>query len=296
VKIVYYTAGDRSFASSRLRAWMVGDALAEMGHQITFNVDPNWPFADVHIFQKRFDLSNMMEGLSKAGRCIVWDCDDYIADGPVIWADIVTVDTSVKQTLYPDAVVVPDVLDVPDGAIIKMEHSDDLNRVVWFGNADNLYHAANAAEACEHLGLCFVVITQLDKVTGEQRGMASEWHEWDLSTIDGLLIQCDLAACSYMADGPGPWPQAWVNSKSANRLLKAWGLGMPVVGTPIPSYVEAGLAHQATTIDEWIRELEMMRICGVRMGDAIRGVNVASAYRADIVAGQWLEVFETCIQ
>lgn len=294
MRIAYYTAGDRSFASSRLRAWMVGDALSRLGHQVTFNADPNETTADVYVFQKRFDLPDMMCDLRTIGKPVIWDCDDCIPDGPVEYADLVTVDTPVKRALYPGAVVIPDALDVSEKATMKADHTNELNQVVWFGNADNLYHAANVAEACKRLDLRMVVITQIDKVSVEQRELAGAWHEWDLSTIDDLLTSCDLAACSYVFDGE--WPHAWVNSKSANRMLKAWGLGLPVIGTPIPSYVEAGLVHQATTVEEWRRELDVMRSSVARLKDAQYGMAIASAYRADLIAERWLEVFETCTQ
>jgi hypothetical protein len=273
---------------------MVGDALSRLGHQVVFNQDPNEEPGDVNIFQKRFDLPELMARLRNADKRVIWDCDDYIPDGPIEYADLVTVDTLAKLELYPGAVIIPDALDIPDDATPKTHHTEELNRVVWFGNADNLYHAANVSGACKQLGLCFVVITQLDKVPDEQREWASEWYEWDLSTIDNLLIQCNLAACSYVSDGL--WSQAWVNSKSANRLLKAWGLGLPVIGTPIPSYVEVGLLHKATTVDEWCDELRIMSGHATRLADARNGMTVASTYQAKRIANKWLEVFETCIQ
>jgi hypothetical protein len=294
VKITYYTAGDRSFASSRLRAWMVGDALARLGHQVVFNQDPNEEPGDVNVFQKRFDLNELMARLRNAGKRVIWDCDDYIPGGPVERADLITVDTPEKLALYPGAAIIPDVLDVPNDATPKTTHAEGLSWIVWFGNADNLYHTDSVAEACRQLGLRLVVITQLSKVTNGDCDRASRWYDWDLFTVDDLLTCCDVAACSYVESGQ--WSQDWVNSKSANRLLKAWGLGLPVIGTPIPSYVEAGLAHRATTVDEWILELELMRSRMVRVTDTQHGRVIASTYRADLIAEQWLEVFETCTQ
>jgi glycosyltransferase involved in cell wall biosynthesis len=232
-----------------------------------------------------------MAFLRKEGVRVVWDCDDYIEGGPVFAADVVTVDTPAKRDLYPEALVVPDALDVQGGTPVKSEHRARLGRVVWVGNPENVYHAANVAEACAELQLEFVVITDTTKLKLPFEARAVNWSA---SQVDALMQDCDVAACSYVKDGP--WPETWVRSKSANRLLKAWGLGLPVVGTPIPSYLDAGLRYQATTVEEWEDALRRMSDPAVREADARRGHAIAQQYRADRVAWQWWEVFERCTQ
>jgi hypothetical protein len=285
MKIAYFTAGDRNWASSRLRAWKVADALTSQGHDVTMNGYP-WA-ADVVVMQKRFDMNDTMQQLRQRGIRVVWDCDDYIPNGPAQLADVITVDTHAKQKLYPGSVVIPDVLDLDDNSPCKTEHADKLERVVWFGNPDNWYHTLNVAEACRRLGLELVMITdltshhigQLHDVTGVQ---------WTASSVDHDVIAADVVACSYVIDDRH---KDWITSKSANRLVKAWGLGMPVIGSPIPSYVAAGLTYQADTIAEWTTALMALRDKQARQDDAKRGYAIAQEYCADKVARRWLEVF-----
>lgn len=298
MRIAYHTAGDRSMASSRLRAWMIGDALERMGHEVYL---PNqfWPatLPDVMVFQKVFHANAIaeMKEYRRRGVRIVWDCDDYIPNGPVGCADVVTVDTPAKLDLYPNAVVIPDALDIEDGDLwVKSGHAATLQSVVWFGNADNVYHAGAVAEACRELGLQLKIITQIDALKAGDTPPDARLIEWNPNTVDAHIARADVAACSYVLQGR--WSEAWVKSKSANRLLKAWGLGMPVVGTPIPSYMAAGLGHWATTADEWVTALAMMQSAAVRAEDGERGLLIANNYRAEVVANKWLEVFERCTQ
>jgi hypothetical protein len=54
MKIAYYPAGPRTFASSRMRCYRPADALKAMGHEITVNELPL--NADVLVVQKRWDI------------------------------------------------------------------------------------------------------------------------------------------------------------------------------------------------------------------------------------------------
>jgi hypothetical protein len=288
MKIAYYPEGDRTLASSRMRVYRVGDALEKRGHQVAYN-----PFnaagCSVMVVQKKaaYHLRETMRQARAHGVRVIWDCDDWLADGPVDLVDTITVDTPSKRELYPGAMVVPDALDVDDGAPVKIMHAETLERVVWFGGADNVHHAGNVAEACRRMGLMMTVITNLDRaiwafdpnVTGVM---------WGLKTVDGDLVKHDAAVCSYV---PDPRGLEWVHSKSANRVLKAWGLGLPVAGTPIPDYVEVGLHYLATTVPEWITVLDQLRDRTAREVDALAGWHVAQKYQADRIAALWERVF-----
>jgi hypothetical protein len=116
---------------------------------------------------------------------------------------------------------------------------------------------------------------------------AEYWH-WNLDSVDKDLVACDVVACPYVLDGP--WPAAWVASKGENRVYKAWALGLPVIGTPIPSYVAAGLVHQATTAREWALAFKALASREARQKDAARGQAIALSHCADKVALRWLEV------
>jgi hypothetical protein len=287
MKIAYYPAGPRTFASSRMRVYRIADALQALGHEVTINGNPFT--ADVIMVQKRFDLYRTMIECRQKGIRVIWDCDDYIPNGPAELADLVTVDTPAKQALYPGAAVIPDALDLDPGAPCKVEHSDRLRRVVWFGSADNAYHTKSVATACWRLNLELVIITDLGNAKHAAYWQDVHGVQWSLDTVDHDIIQADLVACAYVTGGD--WSADWVRSKSENRLIKAWGLGMPTVGSSIPSYLQAGLRWQANTVGEWTIALLALGDRPLREADGARGLQIAARYQAERLAPRWLEVF-----
>lgn len=287
MKIRYFPAGDRAFASSRLRVYRIADALAAQGQRISFDNDPFEN--DVVVFQKRFELPMLMHQLRQRNIRVVLDVDDWIPNVPVEYADVVTVDTAAKRALYPGAVIVPDALDVDEPHPYKVEHRDRFTQAVWIGNAENVYHIDHAARACQRVGILLVAITDLSKVdvSAYPNTLGVRWR---LESIDSLMTQCDVFLAPFVFEGR--WSQEWVASKSANRIQKAWALGLPVAATPIPSYVDAGLRYAAATVEEWVQALTELQTHEARWQDAARGCPRVQAVRAEAVAEQWLRIFE----
>jgi len=295
MKIVYFTEGPETLASSRLRCYRPGRALAQAGHDVQFNPE-RISGVDVIIIQKRawerFGRRGI-ETLKQVGARIVWDVDDLYVwnDPPTDLVDLVTVDTAAKLKVYPGAVVVPDCLDVDDDAPRKTQHSEWLRSIVWFGGGDNAYHARNAIEAANQLHLEMTLITNLAG-SSLNVGYYDNVHgvQWDVSNIDAAIIAADLVVCPYVFNGPQP--REWIEAKSANRVYKAWGLGMPVAGTPIPSYIEAGLNYQGETIDEWRALYTVLAGRQAREYAAEQGYALAQTQRADVIKDAWLRAFE----
>ena len=286
MKIAYYPAGDRNFASSRLRVWKIADELVKRGHEVAFVPDDPTAY-DVCVVQKRTDCEGVMRDCRESGVRVVLDCDDYMRLDTT-YADVVTVDTPSKLELYPSAVVVPDALDVEPDSPRKTVHQHALKRAVWVGNQDNLYHIHHAAEACRKLDIELTVITNLNGLNvGETYGVRGV--QWVLKSVDAELVEHDLFIAPFVVNGA--WSPEWVRSKSANRILKAWRLGLPVAATRIPSYAEAGLRYAATTTQEWIDVLTALMPLSARVVDAARGCLRTQQYTAGIVAQKWLEVF-----
>lgn len=295
MRIAYYPAGTREFASSRLRVWKIVDALTALGHEVSVNGDPFK--ADTIVVQKRTDLYGIMQQARQKGIRVVYDIDDYIPNMAVEFADVTTVDTAAKLELYPNAVIIPDALDVEIDSPQKTEHKETLESVVWTGNTDNMYHVLYAARACYNLGINLTLITQLNHPRWTQS--FEKFHglnnisliDWDLETVDQIMVQHDLAIFPFTFDDGG-WSKEWVSSKSANRLLKAWALGLPAAGTPIPSYVGAGLLNCAQTVTEWVAVLARLKDCDERMVDIGMNYQYAQDFRAEKVVDQWLIVFQ----
>lgn len=301
MNIVYLTAGSREFASSRLRAWKVGDALAALGHEVSFNPDLESVHrtADVVVVQKRFDLEGLMQQWRERGIRVIYDIDDWIPGAPVHCADVTTVDTPAKLELYPGSAVIPDSLDVEANSVRNLEHRDNLRSLVWYGNRENIYHLWNVVLACGELGLGLAIFSNatwddLHPTMYKERNTEMWLYSWRGVHMDSLLIEYDLVVCPFTFghNREGQWSDVAVRSKSANRLLKGWALGMPVAGTPIPSYAAAGLQYKAESVEDWIRVLNTLQSRELREADANRGYEIAQEFTADKVALKWLSVME----
>lgn len=291
MKIGYYPEGPLTLASSRLRVYYPAQALMDKGHTVIIDPDRDQlALLDVLIVQKnawRRWVPEMNHAFA-LGKKVIWDVDDCV-DPPEGMYTHITIDTPRKLHRYSTAKIVYDCLDVPPGAAVKQDHALMLQRLVGFCGFDNVYHFRAVAHAADHLGLQLTLITDLSRATFDFSVMVGAEH-WTLDSIDAQLIRYDLSVCPYVLDGPHDLD--WVTSKSANKPLKAWGLGLPVAGSPIPSYVEAGLEYQAFTVRDWITVLEELADVRQRLEDAKRGWAVAQAYTAERMAVRWLEVFE----
>lgn len=289
MRIAYFPAGPRTFASSRMRCYRPGEALEKLGHEVSYAALST---VDVVVIQKRYDLPVLMQDLRQRGVRVIFDVDDMMFDlSPFELADVVTTDTEYKREQWPTAVVVPDCLDLDDDAPKKSVQADYLKRAVWIGSAENVYHIRYAAEACNRLGIELIVITDTNSPKFAAYSRDVTGVQWSLDTVDQQMIECDVCLCPYVISG-GEWGEAWVRSKSENRIVKAYGLGLPVIGTPIPSYVSAGLQYCAETTEEWIAALQAISPRAAREVDAERGYLIAQQYRAEVVAEKWLEVFK----
>lgn len=78
-------------------------------------------------------------------------------------------------------------------------------------------------------------------------------HAWDRGTMPSIMAACDVAVI------PLPLDDAFARSKSAQKLVGFWAMGMPVVASSTPAYAEAmraaGLDLACTTASEWTHAL-----------------------------------------
>jgi glycosyltransferase involved in cell wall biosynthesis len=78
-------------------------------------------------------------------------------------------------------------------------------------------------------------------------------HAWNRTTIPRIVAACDVAVI------PLPLEDPFARSKSAQKLVGLWAMGMPVVTSATPAYTDAmeaaGLDFACTTTDDWERAL-----------------------------------------
>ena len=292
MKILYYALGTQETASSRLRVYKIADELRILGHGVDVKISSADRVLDYDlvVVQKRMDLLNHMVDWIKEVP-IIFDIDDPIEppEAGLPKHNLMTVGSRVLAGMYSGTYYIPDCLDIDDLTNPKIKHSKTLSKICWFGLGCNLYNAEPVYKACEELGLILVVITDTKGKNDYPRWEKAEYINWELGSVDTIIKHCDLVVCPYVTTGH--WKADWIGAKGENRILKAWGLGMPVAGTPIPSYVEHGLHHQATTEIEWIEVLQSLKSKVAREADAIAGRKRALKRTSDKVVELWLDAF-----
>lgn len=225
LRVHFATFGQRTQASSRLRAWMLGDELAGAGHIVAYNLpDPKPEDFDVFVFQKVMP-ADLLAKLQSAQSKLVYDFDDHFgldehgsSENFHSFLDGVDLVTCGSQHLvnyaarhHPRVVLHENPLDVLDRTARRCP-TGKLNRIGWFGAPEGL-------NQLEKIGI-------KQKVTTVTRGGDIEF---DLSTVDHILTQFDLLLFPLEIT-------EWNLAKNANRMLKALALGVPVLCSDTPEH------------------------------------------------------------
>lgn len=231
LKFRFEVFGGRETASSRLRAWKVGDELKERGHKVEVGGRPAGETdVDVWIFQKRRD-SEALKRAQAAGATVVFDFDDnyllkdvgtrYEVLAFMNVADLVTVGSPTlleeSRRLHEQSFLFENPIDVRDEGLCK-EECEWRGRLAWFGNRTNL---PALDDVCRARGV--TTITNGGDV------------EWSLETVDDELLRFDLALLPVLST-------EWRNAKNANRLLKCIALGLPALVSCTPEHMRVAEA------------------------------------------------------
>lgn len=123
-------------------------------------------------------------------------------------------------------------------------------------------------------------------------GFAFDYVPWDAATVVPEILECDV--------GILPWSQIGETQrvKSSNRLIMLHSLGMPVIASPVPSYLN--LVRQgengfiARTQSEWLEFIRFLRDNPEKrrhIGEAARAA-VIDLYSKETQSEQYLSVFK----
>jgi len=141
--------------------------------------------------------------------------------------------------------------------------------IAWEGSRDNLPYLRSYVAPLRHLiekgGIKLRVILDRYRSTPyhgiiDNEQLLREWRlpadfiEWEMNTFSGHLASADIG----IAPLPIHDPFSWV--KPANKILGYGYLGLPVVASAIPSYVEtlneAHFGFPAAQNQDWINAIE----------------------------------------
>ncbi len=219
------TLGDVTTASSRLRAWKLGEFLRMAGHRVAMNEGGQ---CDVYVCQKVRPFASL-RALREAGALVVYDFDDHlllegveshgVKEEVVAFmnaADVVTVGSEYlgddARNFHRNVFVLDNPVDIELAELVR-NNSAGLKRVGWFGTSAGLIdlRAIKTSEPIE-------TITRGGDI------------EFDLKSIDRTLTAFDLLLLPVEHN-------RWNLAKNANRMTKAVALGVPVLATATPAHI-----------------------------------------------------------
>ncbi len=227
-------------------------------------------------------------------------------------ADAVTVSSGAlaREVAPRPAAVVDDALDLPRGAAgwpfrqrvgtaVRRRRGRPL-RLVWFGTAGSetfsfgMSHLAPVLPALERVHrtqpLELTVISNsrshFDRHVGRQ-DFPCRYVDWQGSSFARRLTTHDV--CLIPVE-----PNPFTLCKTSNRVVLSLALGVPVVASPIPSYLELS---EWVLFEDWEANVGAYRRdpdLGRRHVDGARA-HILSTYTPEHVVGQWSGVLEAVL-
>lgn len=222
VRIRFDPWGDQTRASSRLRVFKLAEALREAGHEVS--VGEGLPAVDVHFCQKVRPFADLAAVRKANPRAVlVYDFDDnyMLKEHGVLsevlafmnHVDVVTCGSEYLAELvrpwHHNVFVLENPLDIADAGLARAP-TGRLENIGWFGAAEGLME-----------------LDPIDIAASVRTVTKGGDIEFSLATIDSTLLGFDLLVFPVEET---PWNLA----KNANRMMKALGLGIPVLASDTP--------------------------------------------------------------
>lgn len=240
--------------------------------------------ADILIFQKVFDDKAIAfaQRARKAGKKTIFLLSDKHETKMIGAVDQLVVTSDFLKGYFDnnygtDAVVIEDAIEVDIGLV--KQHSDrERLELIWVGHSDNW----------DTLGVIRDVLNKLNDKTFTLKTVSNHPEadaKWSLDTVTGEILKSDIAVIPSLGS-------EWGNAKSNNRLTMFMALGLPVIASPIPTYVKivnnGKNGFLAATIEEWMRCLTLLKDATLRqaIGTQARG-DVVKVYSIDVIGRQW---------
>jgi len=121
-------------------------------------------------------------------------------------------------------------------------------------------------------------------------------YQWNPHMISALAAACDMIVI------PIPLDNALFRSKSANKLLMSWRMGLPAVVSATPAYVRemynAGITNMCcSTSDEWVTAIcKMIEDKNVRTMSGEKGyAYVEREFSSEQILKKWDEAFDSVL-
>lgn len=161
--------------------------------------------------------------------------------------------------------------------IIKQHHKTDKIKVVWCGMGGNAYIPREFVKP---------IIEELDMEYIEISNNEDASIKWDIDSWYLNMAKCDIAIC----------PQDHWNfpAKSNIKAITAMALGLPVVASPLPSYMEVldsgQTGHISYSLDDWRASLGALRALDERKRYSKNALKKLDGYQLNHITQQWEDI------
>jgi len=182
-----------------------------------------------------------------------------------------------EAKVYPDkAVVVKDMFE-ESPVVHNFSYKREKLKVVWSGMGGNASFVSNFLKPIiEKNGMEYVEISNRPEAT----------ISWDKNWFYHMA-SCDIAICPQMH-----WH---FPAKSNVKVTTAMSLGLPVIASPIKSYLEiidnGSNGFIAESLEDWGIYLNKLKEYNLRYNFSQRANLKLSKYRAEHIYQQWLNLF-----
>ncbi len=269
--ISFLPLGDKDAASTRIRVFILREALCSSGIHTTIGYDAS---ADVLVVQKRVDKTvfRLAKRAKREGKLVVYDVDDFgdalaYCCSPkylrkvMALADLVTTDTQcrleyIRTNFNPlHIVVLPNAVDYYAKECVRPPLvADDKLRVLWFGGIKNFGMFEKHLSSLSAMPQVKIVVVTAPSEEITKKYPHVEFIHWSLEQFTQILQGCHISC--LMHDGTDI-----DRAKSNNKMVTSIAWGVPAVVSDTPDYLrtakESGVEYTVFNNEKQLQQAIM---------------------------------------
>lgn len=306
-KVGWVLLGDKNTGSSRIHGTNIHNYLLANGISSTI-LQSNSPWThcltlspleqeqvlssdiNILIFQKVFDDSAIAfatEARSRGIKTVFLLSDRH--ETPMVEAvdKVIVTSDYLRSYLMNKGVNVTSIEDAVESPaeLFKIHEDKKPLGLVWVGHSDNWKSTDVIRKALDSLQPGdFTLKTISDHPDADV--------PWKLESVFHEILKEDIAVIPVINND-------WTQSKSNNRLTMFMALGIPVVASTIPAYVNIisnGInGFLARDENDWRKHLTELQSVSIRKAVAEQGKKDASRYNINTIGAQWIDLIHKII-
>jgi len=177
---------------------------------------------------------------------------------------------------FTKCIVIPDMLEGPR-PIHKPQKKEKLT-CVWTGMGGNSYLVKTLKPVIEKCGMDLTIISEHDDAD----------LKWDRDTYLYDMAEADIVLCPQNVERQP--------AKSHVKVATAMGLGMPLVCSPNPAYLEIvkqGInGYVARTLEDWEQALTALKNLNKRVEVGREALQTSKQFNSESIAKLWVELLD----